>query len=239
MLFPSAFGIMCSKTGFTCSRFCASPGETPSDIAVTISPNKPVRITLRICLPPQFGASQLFTLSLLCGIREGRSKHQIDGVGALKIGDKSFTDRGVHRAESGGGFVRKAPKVFLEESFLEAFARIAGHDFVAQLRRKLIKPFSEDVKKNTRLKQSYFRAHVVSDARGGVQGNSLPGSFYLLFGDVMCGEELTDRVCAIDLEAFGCARALLDETEIVKCGRDVEKFRVEAKLLLTAVLSRK
>jgi hypothetical protein len=72
-----------------------------------------------------------------------------------------------------------------------------------------------------------------------VQGNSLPGSLYLLFGDVMCGEELTGGVCAIDLEAFVCARELLEETEIVKCGGDVEKFRVEAKLLLTALLSPK
>jgi hypothetical protein len=55
----------------------------------------------------------------------------------------------------------------------------------------------------------------------------------------MCGEELTDGVCAIDLEAFVWAGEVLEETEIVKCGGDVEKFSVEAKLLLTAVLSRK
>jgi hypothetical protein len=54
----------------------------------------------------------------------------------------------------------------------------------------------------------------------------------------MCAEELTDGVCAIDLEAFVFARELLDETEIVKCGGDVEEFRVEAELLLTALLSR-
>ena len=54
----------------------------------------------------------------------------------------------------------------------------------------------------------------------------------------MCGEELTGSVCAIDLEAFVWAREFLDETEIVKCGRDVEEFRVEAKLSLTALLSR-
>src|SRR6185295_16712510 len=59
-----SFGVRdCSKTGFTCSPFCASPGETPSDIAVTINPNEPVRITLRICLPPRFGKSHLFTFS--------------------------------------------------------------------------------------------------------------------------------------------------------------------------------
>src|SRR4030095_9188503 len=127
----------------------------------------------------------------LCGIREGRSSNQIDGVGAFKIGDKSFTDRGVHSAVSGAGLVRKAPKIFLEESFLEVSARVPGHDFVAQLRRKLIKPFSEDIETNTRIEQSYLRAHVVSDPGGGVQGNSLPGTLYLLFRDVMCAEELT------------------------------------------------
>src|SRR4026209_1944983 len=110
--------------------------------------------------------------ALLCGIREGRSSHQIDGVGALKTGDKSFTDRGVHGRVSGTGLVRKARKVFPEESFLEVFARVPGHDFVAQLRRKLIKPFSEDIESDARIKQSYFRSHVVGDARGSVQGNS-------------------------------------------------------------------
>jgi hypothetical protein len=54
----------------------------------------------------------------------------------------------------------------------------------------------------------------------------------------MCSEELTGRVCAIDLEAFIWAREFLDETEIVKCGRDIEEFRIEVKLSLTALLSR-
>ena len=131
--------------------------------------------------------------------------------------------------------MRKAPKVFLEESFLEVFARVPGHDFIAQIRWKLIEPFSEHIETDTRIEQSYFRAHVLSDAGGGVQGNGFPGSLYLLFRDVMCGEELTGGVCAIDLEAFVLARELLDETEIVKCGGDVEEFRVKAELLLTAL----
>src|SRR5215831_8221546 len=37
MLLPWAFGIICSKTGFTCSRFCASAGVTPIAIAVNAS----------------------------------------------------------------------------------------------------------------------------------------------------------------------------------------------------------
>jgi hypothetical protein len=49
---------------------------------------------------------------------------------------------------------------------------------------------------------------------------------------------LTGGICAIDLEAFVLARELLDETEVVKCGGDVEEFRVEAEILLTALLSR-
>jgi len=54
----------------------------------------------------------------------------------------------------------------------------------------------------------------------------------------MCREKLTDRVCAIDFESFVSAREFLKETKIVKCGRNVEKFRIEAKLSLTALLSR-
>jgi hypothetical protein len=33
------------------------------------------------------------------------------------------------------------------------------------------------------------------------------------------------------------ARKLFDETEVVKCGRDIEEFRVEAEFLLAALLS--
>jgi hypothetical protein len=88
------------------------------------------------------------------------------------------------------------------------------------------------------MEERYFGAHVLSDAGSGVQGNGFPGSLYLLFRDVMCGEELTSGVGAIDLEAFVLAREFLDETEIVKCGSYLEEFRVEVEFLLTALLSR-
>jgi hypothetical protein len=88
------------------------------------------------------------------------------------------------------------------------------------------------------MEERYFGAHILSDAGSGVQGNGFPDSLYLLFRDVMCGEELTSGVGAIDLEAFVLAREFLDETEIVKCGGYVEEFRVEAEFLLTALLSR-
>ena len=52
----------------------------------------------------------------------------------------------------------------------------------------------------------------------------------------MCSEELTGRVCAIDLEAFVWAREFLKKTKIMKCSRDVEKFWIKAKLSLTALL---
>jgi hypothetical protein len=175
---------------------------------------------------------------LRCGIRERRRSNQVAGVGALKTGDETFTDTGVHGAIGGAGLVRKAVEVLLEEAFLEVFARVSGQNFIAQLRRKLIEPFSEHIETDTRIEQSYFRAQVLRDAGGGVQGNGFPDSIYLLFRDVMCGEELAGGVCAIDLEAFALARELLDETEIVKCGGDVEEFRVKAELLLTALLSR-
>ena len=59
MLLPWAFGIICSKTGFTCSRFCASPGVTPSAIAVNASFTKTLRITVLIHLPSLFEVSPL------------------------------------------------------------------------------------------------------------------------------------------------------------------------------------
>jgi hypothetical protein len=45
------------------------------------------------------------------------------------------------------------------------------------------------------------------------------------------------RRLRIDLEALILARELLDKTEIVKCGGQVEEFWVETQLLLTALLS--
>jgi hypothetical protein len=50
----------------------------------------------------------------------------------------------------------------------------------------------------------------------------------------MCSKELTGGVCAIDLEALVWTREFPDETEIVKCSRDVEKFKIAAKFLLAA-----
>ena len=57
------FGITCSKTGFTRSTFCASPGETPSAVAVNANHTEPVRITLLIVLPPALSVSMI-SLSL-------------------------------------------------------------------------------------------------------------------------------------------------------------------------------
>src|SRR5262249_19127769 len=122
--------------------------------------------------------------------------------------------------------------------FLEASARIPGDDLIAHLRRKLIKPFSEHVETDARIEERYFRTHVLRDAGRSVQGNGLPHRLDLLFRNVMRGQKLTGGICAIDLEPFVLARELLDQTEIVKCRGDVEEFRIEAKPLLTALLSR-
>src|SRR5215813_13662904 len=65
------------------------------------------------------------------GIREGRCCNQVDGVGALIPGDETFTDAGIHGAVGGAGLVRKAAEVGLDEAFLEVFARVPGHDFIA------------------------------------------------------------------------------------------------------------
>src|SRR5262245_35736783 len=88
------------------------------------------------------------------------------------------------------------------------------------------------------MEERYLGAHILSDAGSGVQGYGFPDSLYLLFRDVMCREELTSGVGAIDLEPFVLAREFLDETEIVKCGGYVEEFKLEAEFLLSALLSR-
>src|SRR5689334_8834798 len=106
------------------------------------------------------------------------------------------------------------------------------------MRRKLIEPYSEHIETDTRIEERYFGAHIPSDTGSGVQGNRFPCSLYLLFRDLMCGEELTNGIGAIDLEPFVLARELLEETEIVKCGGYVEEFRVEAEFLLASLLGR-
>src|SRR5262245_57399165 len=109
--------------------------------------------------------------TLLFGVRERRCSNHVAGVGALITGDETFTDTGVHRAIRGAGLVRKAGEVLLDKALLEVFARVSGHDCITQLRRKLIEPFSEHIETDTRIEQSYFGAHVLSDAGGSMQGN--------------------------------------------------------------------
>src|SRR3954453_7889973 len=132
MLFPSAFGRMCSNTGFTCSTFCASAGETPNAIAVNTSPKKAVcNILVIICLTSflEIFSMRSFRSASLCGIREGRCGNQVAGVWTLVTGDKTFTDTGVHGTDRGGGLVCKAFEIFLEEALLEAYTRVPGHNF--------------------------------------------------------------------------------------------------------------
>src|SRR5262245_3681987 len=54
MRLPSTFGIACSKTGFTSSELCVSPGETHSAVAAKASPKQAVRTILVIVLPSCF-----------------------------------------------------------------------------------------------------------------------------------------------------------------------------------------
>src|SRR5438874_13395864 len=88
------------------------------------------------------------------------------------------------------------------------------------------------------MEERYFRAHMLRDPGGGVQGNCFPDGLHLIFRNIVGVEELPGGICAVDLEAFVLARELLDEAEIVKCGGDVEQFRVEAEFPLMTLLSR-
>ena len=94
---------------------------------------------------------------LLFGILEGRCSNQVAGVGALKAGDVTFTNTGVHGAVRSARLVCKAAEIRLDEVFLEAFARVPGDNFIAQLRRKLIEPSSEHIETDARIEQRYFR----------------------------------------------------------------------------------
>ena len=72
---------------------------------------------------------------LLLGIGKGRSGNQVDGIGGLITRNEALIDALVHGAIRRAGLVRKAGKVLLDEVFPEVFARVSGHDFLAQLRR--------------------------------------------------------------------------------------------------------
>src|SRR5262245_17752057 len=111
---------------------------------------------------------------LIVGIRKGRRSYHVHGIRSLIAGDETFTEAGVHGAVGRAGLVRKAGKVILDETFLEVLARVFGHDFLPQLRRKLIEASSKHIETDSRIKQSYFGAHVLSDAGSGVQSNGLP-----------------------------------------------------------------
>jgi hypothetical protein len=88
---------------------------------------------------------------LLFGIGEGRCSHHVDGIRSFITRDETLTDAGVHRAVGRAGLVRKAGKVLLDEAFLEVFSRLSGHDFLAQLRRKLIEAFSKHIETDSRI----------------------------------------------------------------------------------------
>src|ERR1044072_8374244 len=89
--------------------------------------------------------------ALRCGIRERRCRNQVADVGTLITGDEAFRDTGPHGAVRSAGLVRKAVECRLDKAFLEVFARVPGHDLIAQLRRKLIEPCPEHIESHTRM----------------------------------------------------------------------------------------
>jgi hypothetical protein len=82
---------------------------------------------------------------LLFGIGEGRCSNQVVGIWGLKTRKETLTDALVHGAVGRAGLVCKAGKILLDEAFLEVFARVPGHDSLAQLRRKLIEALSKHI----------------------------------------------------------------------------------------------
>jgi hypothetical protein len=69
---------------------------------------------------------------------------------------------------------------------------------------------------------------MLRDAGRGVQRDCFPDGLHLIFSNVVDVQKLSGGICAIDLETFVWAREFLDKAEIVKCGRHVEEFGVEA-----------
>src|SRR4030095_7140752 len=140
-------------------RFCLRGSERPKDplrspqpVPALLLPPEPERPRLQrqlLLVRQSYGFAPLSFLSpprsapggvllshslrsaLRFGIREGRSGHRVDGVGALIPGDETFTEAGIPGAIGGAGLVRKAAEIGLEEAFLEVFARVPGHDFIA------------------------------------------------------------------------------------------------------------
>src|SRR6185437_2818723 len=88
---------------------------------------------------------------LLFRILEGRCSDQVAGVGAPKARDTAFTKNGVHGAVGSFRLVCKAAEVFLDKTFLEAFARVTGNNFIAHVRRKLLESFSKYIEANARI----------------------------------------------------------------------------------------
>ena len=160
---PASFEINCYRGGRCYSRWCRGPLRAPlGSLAMkgfmsTKPPSKSCEECRRLTPRTRPRASPLVSSLLyeasavLFGIREGRCSNQIAGVGAPIAGDVTFTDTGVHGAVRGAGLVRKASEVRLDEVFLEVLARVPGDDFIAQLRRKLVEPFSEHIETDARI----------------------------------------------------------------------------------------
>src|SRR5689334_8382421 len=68
--------------------------------------------------------------ALLLGIREGRCSNQVDGIRALKAGDETFTNSGIHGAVRSARLMCKAGEILFDELFFEVFARIPGDNLL-------------------------------------------------------------------------------------------------------------
>jgi len=139
-------------------------------------------------------------VSLVLGIREGRSSDQVAGVGTLEPRDETFANGGVDGAIRGRWLVRKTGEILLNEPFFEICTRVLGDDFLAQLRRKLLEPHSNDIEENTGIEERYFRTHVLRDAGSGVQRDCFPDGLHLIFRDVVGAKKLPSGICAIDFD---------------------------------------
>ena len=137
------------------------------------------------------------------------------------------------------GLVRKAGEVRLYEGFPKCLRGYLATICSRTSGGNWSKPLPKHVEADACIQQSHFRLHVMGDARRGVQGNGFPDGSTWSSGNVVCAQELSRGIGAIDLEAFVLAGELPGQAEIVKGRGDVEELRIEPQLSLTALLWRR
>ena len=132
----------------------------------------------------------------------------------------------------------EAPKECLGDVLCEVHARILCNHSRPEVVGKRLVADTEHIQTYSVVQELHLQRLVCCDTGCCVESNCIPGRLDPSGGHTMMFEKLTNSIRTVDFETIRRAAKLLEQSEVVECGTDEDKLRIERLACLPTKLVR-